>query len=511
METINEPVFAPPSTKEARPYGVTWNGLWSAEGLSFGQVGRRMIRAIEQAGMPVSAVMDEMGVMSTTLCNDYAPTVLAEMGCSLNEEAMERRRVRCEMSGDKDPETPIYHLDGAMNVSLNHILADIHHVLPKHDVLRSILFPQSARFVPRAEMAALHRYKVLFTALEADRLAEVDAIEVRKFGQVWVPCGANKQALVKSGVDESKVHVVPHPMPLERIAELRAAKASVGRRPVTDPNRPYIFYSIGKWEPRKNHPLLIESFLSEFKPTEGAVLMLKTSSFGEWDNFPKTPTDAIREALSKPAVVANGWNGDNIRKKVIVNTSLLSEAEMLRLHGTGDCYVTATHGEGWDMPLYDAMVAGSAIVTTDHGGAQEYLANDDFRLDRSIAVVPGIEVVNGTSEVAHRGYGWGHARWGKVEGHDVQQAMRRAFKWKLLPAPGRFHAPCYPSAVGKLCRRLILDLCDMTEEKLHGLRLQARQPRTDPQGHGRPIQGRWRRRLRRLLALGRDAAPLAPR
>jgi hypothetical protein len=42
----------------------------------------------------------------------------------------------------------------------------------------------------------------------------------------------------------------------------------------------------------------------------GAVLMLKTSSFGEWDNFPKTPTDAIRDALSKPAVVANGWNGD---------------------------------------------------------------------------------------------------------------------------------------------------------------------------------------------------------
>lgn len=468
-----------------------------------------MIRAIEQAGMPVTAVMDEMGVMSTTLCNDYPPTVLAEMGCSLNEEAMERRRARCEMSGDKDPETPIYHLDGAMNVSLNHILADIHHVLPKHDVLRNILFPQSARFVPRAEMAALHRYKVIFTALEADRLAEVDAIEVRKFGQVWVPCDANKQALVKSGVDEGKVHVVPHPMPLERIAELRAAKASVGRRPVTDPNRPYIFYSIGKWEPRKNHPLLIESFLSEFKPADSAVLMLKTSSFGEWDNFPKTPTDAIRDALSKPDVVANGWNGENIRNKVIVNTSLLSEPEMLRLHGTGDCYITATHGEGWDMPLYDAMVAGSAIVTTDHGGAQEYLANDDFRLDRSIAVIPGIEVVNGTSEVAHRGYGWGHARWGKVDGHDVQQAMRRAFERKLLPAPGRFHAPCYPSSVGKLCRRLILDLCDMTEEKIHGLRLPARKSRQDPRGHERALQGR-QGRLRGHHAMGRHEARVAP-
>jgi len=437
------------------PYGIVFESSWSNASDSFGQVARRTIRSIVEAGMPVSVKMDTSRGISVGA--DYDPEVLSELGCTINHEAIQSRAEKAALRGESPPNTPIYNLDGPLGTSLRRILVSVHHMMPVHYYLRKAVQTESVKFSrskERQEVARLLKYKILMTAVETDRIAEVDAREVSKFGQVWVPCPDNAKALVRSGVDESIVRVVPHPILPAHEARLRSSK-----RRNKGADEPYTFYNIGKWEPRKNQTTLILAFLRGFKPDEHVRLVLKTSRFARWEGYPETAADALQAALQDPGVRAMGWTGENVANRVILNTSTLPGDEIIRLHGIGDCYVTATHGEGWDMPLFDAMVAGSHLISTRGGGASFYA--EDLA-----------DLIPCETEVAHRGYNLGHARWLKVDGHRVQEAMVHAYENRSRGKPFRPDF-CSPLAVGSLCIRNVLELCDLEGEKLTKFREEA--------------------------------------
>src|SRR6185436_1924412 len=138
------------------------------------------------------------------------------------------------------------------------------------------------------------------------------------------------------------------------------------------PPQTQAFYTIGKWEPRKDHHRLIGAFLREFKPTETASLFVKTTPFGEWQDYPATPGASMAFWLRDPLVKANGWTLENYRSRVRIHTELFSEEKIETLHRLSSIYVSPSHAEGWDYPAFDALLAGNELVHVGCGGSEDY-------------------------------------------------------------------------------------------------------------------------------------------
>jgi len=232
----------------------------------------------------------------------------------------------------------------------------------------------------------INRLTALYTVWERQRVSEKIATPLNMAGQVWVACRDNAEMLIRCGVAEDKLRVVPLPFfPDDPLLQLDGRKRSRGV-----PR----FYHIGKWEPRKEQHRILGAFLRAFKPGE-ARFWLKTSAYAPpMKGYPQSPDDSVHEWVTDPAVRENGWSIERVNKHVRIIREALSAERLRELHRIGDVYVTLSRGEGWDMPAFDAKLAGNLMVYTESGGPQ------DFAGDGDEAVVP-----IGTVP-AHPMYGW---------------------------------------------------------------------------------------------------------
>jgi len=181
---------------------------------------------------------------------------------------------------------------------------------------------------------------------------------------VWVPCSANRDALCAAGSTNARYIPVPW---FDDDAFLHLPRPRASRA----------FYWIGAWEQRKAPENVILAFMRAFRPAQ-ATLLLKTANFQA--GYP-TPEFFIKHALQDPAAIRNGWVGPT---GITVDRRVLSRAEMLgQVHGQGDVYVSASRGEGVDMPAFEAKLAGRRVVTTDSGGPRDFLGERDILIPRT--------------------------------------------------------------------------------------------------------------------------------
>lgn len=442
--------FATPATLVGDPYGIEWRGPWEKGADSFGQVTRRMIRAIERARMPVAVPMSTG--RSSILAIDVDPDAMRDLGAA---EDVDATRLRRERFGEAEP--PVFSLPGCLTRHLDRKLVTVWHALPRPDMLHHYLYPTGSARYDSAEVAKLHRYQFLMTALERDRVDADTAALLRQFGQVWVPCERNKRALLDSGVE--RVHVVPHPADLARGQAVYLRKVQLQQQGPAQ--GPFVFYHIGKWEARKNQFAMLRAFLRAFTPQDNVAFLLKTSRFGHYKDYPDGPTQALAALTAEACVRAQGWTAESIQRAIRLNTDTLPEERILDLHAVGACYVNVGHGEAFDLPAADALAAGNQILHTGFGGTEDYVERNHPRArvwSDADGTVP-----------CHGGYRWGTARWARVDEDRVVSAYRAVFTDRGLvpPSRGRFHTP---EEVGAQCRALILAACDLTEEKLHAFR-----------------------------------------
>src|SRR5262249_15938949 len=87
-------------------------------------------------------------------------------------------------------------------------------------------------------------------------------------------------------------------------------------------------------------------------------------------------------------VRVNGWTLSDANKFIEILTDRLSAAAILALHRFGDVYVTISSGEGFDMPAFDAKIAGNLMVYTPSGGPKDFADQEkDIRVEPKRSVV----------------------------------------------------------------------------------------------------------------------------
>lgn len=269
---------------------------------------------------------------------------------------------------------------------------------------------------------------VLTTLLERDRIGPASAAQAMRAAEWWLPCKATRDVFARAGVPTEKLKVVHIPFfPNDPHLDLVRAERT--------PGVPH-FYRIGIIDTRKDQAKMLRAFLRAFRPGE-ARLTLKTyaivQDLGVWK------TD--------PEVLSNGWNDETFGKWVRVVNEMWPPARLIELHREGDIYLSLSHGEGWDMPAFDALLAGNRMVYTESGGPQEFAAEGDLLVPTS-AWVPCDPV-----------YGWEpDALWVDYEIDAAARQMQRAAEMPLRKQVRRDWETFSSGYVGKQMVRLLSGL-----------------------------------------------------
>jgi glycosyltransferase involved in cell wall biosynthesis len=141
--------------------------------------------------------------------------------------------------------------------------------------------------------------------------------------------------------------------------------------PRTDP---YRFYYIGAWAIRKNVEGVIRAYLRSFSPQDNVELVIQSSGAAD------SACDIAR--------IATGLTLEQM-PPVRFSNQRVSDAQLREIHRSCQCFVTATRGEAWNLPAFDAMLHGNHVI------APAGMGSDDFLAETSADLYPGIRAPAG--------------------------------------------------------------------------------------------------------------------
>lgn len=414
--------FAPASVdpserhyKAAVLYQGEYETLWDGTAVAV----RAHARALHQAGIPVflksftGTVTDEHGAIQPRHSAGLPPQVEREVG------ALELTRARAYFP-------TIKHL----------VVRDAEH-------LKRVVIPHGVVAGEIEEQAklrqAIFNATIVYSVWERDRIDPGIVKTLNRVAECWVPSLSNAHMLKYEGVDPEKIFVVPHPYdPADPILKLRR------RRPDAAWKK---FYSIGRWEPRKGYVKLINAFLTTFKPTDNAILTIKYTG-GKWPDYP-TPEEAIVRSYSDPKICENGWTFSKIKERVKLIEGRFPRAAILELHYRNNIYVSSSHGEAWNLPAFEAALAGNNVCYVPSGGVEDYLGNG-----HSV-------VAQGDIEPVPKSYGWeADACWMRFTERALGSALERSFPpLHTHDRPDSIALDRFTlDAIGKLMRHRVLEV-----------------------------------------------------
>lgn len=199
--------------------------------------------------------------------------------------------------------------------------------------------------------------------------------------EIWVCCEENAEACRASNV-LVPVKVVPIGMDLERYKN-KNEPVSIG-----DSNA-FCFYSIADWSSRKNLQTVVKAYFQAFTARDNVKLVLKTyldmRTAAQSSEQISRDIDNIRQSLRL-------YRNKDFYPPVYIITEYISDHHVHSLHQMGDCFVTAEKGAAWNIPAFDAMAYGNAVIANDWGGQTQFIHGDPFAIltETSLGRVEGM-------------------------------------------------------------------------------------------------------------------------
>jgi glycosyltransferase involved in cell wall biosynthesis/tetratricopeptide (TPR) repeat protein len=171
--------------------------------------------------------------------------------------------------------------------------------------------------------------------------------------EVWAYSRAVERAYVASGIPADRVKVVPLGVDADRF------RPGLLPLPLRTAKRVKLLFVGGTiW--RKGFDVLLTAYLQAFRATDDVCLVVKDVGVAS----------AYRGQTAGAAVAAVQANADTPEVEYI--TDDLPEADLARLYAACDVLVLPSRGEGFGLPVLEAMACGLPVVVTAGG------ATDDF-------------------------------------------------------------------------------------------------------------------------------------
>jgi hypothetical protein len=194
------------------------------------------------------------------------------------------------------------------------------------------------------------RYKIGYTMLEVDGFPKDWVRQANHMDEVWVPSEFNRQGFLRSGL-KRPIHVIPLGVDTEDFHP--------GVTAWPNPSGEFVFLSSFEWGERKEPWLLLKAFSETFSASDPVRLVCKVMN--------RDGALSLKEEIGRLGLKASGGKVSWLFNLEFPHYQLAS------LYRSADCYVSVSRGEGWDMPLMEAMACGLPSIATDWGAHTEFV------------------------------------------------------------------------------------------------------------------------------------------
>ncbi len=192
-------------------------------------------------------------------------------------------------------------------------------------------------------------YRIGYTMLETTGIPKKWTKQANQMDEVWTPSPFNAWTFRKSGVEKS-IRVMPLGV------DVNYFNADIIGYPLKNL---FTFLSIFEWGERKASEILLKAFNQTFRKSEPVVLLCK---FINHD-----PTVNVARQIAQLELDPEGG-------QIIYSTNQnVPYYQLPQLYRSADCFVLPTRGEGWGMPILEAMACGLPVIATFWSAQQEFM------------------------------------------------------------------------------------------------------------------------------------------
>ncbi|MCP4659873.1 MAG: glycosyltransferase [bacterium] len=197
------------------------------------------------------------------------------------------------------------------------------------------------------------KYKIGYTMLEVDGFPGEWVRQANRIDEVWVPSDFNREGFERCGL-RRPIHTIPLGVNADYFHPAIAG--------YPNPLGEFVFLSVFEWQERKAPWLLLRAFNDVFQAREPVRLLCKVVN--------TNPSVRVKDEVRNLRLRDDGG------KISFIFNQDFPQHQLGSLYRSVDCYVSASRGEGWNMPLMEAMACGLPTIATDWGAHRAYLREE---------------------------------------------------------------------------------------------------------------------------------------
>jgi glycosyltransferase involved in cell wall biosynthesis/predicted O-methyltransferase YrrM/Flp pilus assembly protein TadD len=171
--------------------------------------------------------------------------------------------------------------------------------------------------------------------------------------EIWVYTSYVRDCYVRSGVPGDRVHVVP--------LGVDPARFRLGLAPTplrTTKRCKFLF--VGGTIHRKGIDLLLQAYAASFRRNDDVCLVIKDMGVGTF----------YRGQTAEERIAA--FRADRQAPEIEYIDGTLPEEELARLYAACDCLAQPYRGEGFGLPIAEAMACGLPVIVTGYGACLDF-------------------------------------------------------------------------------------------------------------------------------------------
>lgn len=174
---------------------------------------------------------------------------------------------------------------------------------------------------------------------------------LENFTHIFVPTKWHKEMMIEQGCEPSRILVVPEGID----EEFHNGNTTKDLEEYSDERFKFLFF--GRWDYRKAVPEILKSFLEEFKEEEPVDFILSADNLFSIDGMSTTEERLEFYGLSDSRIKIKHFP---------------SREDYVNYIKTGHVLVTCARSEGWNIPLAEAIAAGTPVIYSNYGAQLEF-------------------------------------------------------------------------------------------------------------------------------------------